>query len=125
MKFARADRSLLAWTLYGCVLFNLLACAIGHGQMAGLLLGGLGGAFCSAAGNAGPELDSGFADGSDSQLSLPFSCPLCSAAALGFVLFFGLSWLPRHTGLPRLRRERRSKASPRYSWPSANPRASP
>lgn len=58
MKFTHADRSLLAWTLYGCVLFNLLACAIGHGQMVGVQLSGLGGAFYSTAGNPGPELGS-------------------------------------------------------------------
>ncbi|MGH8355674.1 MAG: DUF2946 family protein, partial [Pseudomonas sp.] len=97
MKFARADRSLIAWMLYGCLLFNLLACAIGHGQMAGLQLSGIGGAVCAAEGNPGPDLDSGFAGSADSQLSLPFSCPLCDAASLSLGLLFLLNWLPRHT----------------------------
>ena len=40
-------RPLIAWTLYACVLFNLLSCGIAHGQMSGLMLNGAGGAFCS------------------------------------------------------------------------------
>ena len=36
MKLARADRSLIAWMLYCCVLFNVFACSIGHGQMVGM-----------------------------------------------------------------------------------------
>ena len=43
MKFARADRSLIAWMLYCCVLFNVFACSIGHGQMLGMQLNGIGG----------------------------------------------------------------------------------
>ena len=40
MKFSRTDRSLLAWMLYCCVLFNVFACSIGHGQMVGMQLNG-------------------------------------------------------------------------------------
>ena len=47
MKLARADRSLIAWMLYGCVLFNVFACSIGHGQMVGMQLNGIGGQFCT------------------------------------------------------------------------------
>ncbi len=47
MKFARADRSLIAWMLYCCVLFNVFACSIGHGQMVGMQLNGIGGQFCT------------------------------------------------------------------------------
>ena len=37
----------------------------------------------------------------------------------------GLAWLLGLTQAPRVAHERRNKAPPRYSWPSANPRASP
>lgn len=47
MKLARHHRSLLAWTLYACVLFNALACSLGHAQSAGLQLSGLDSLFCS------------------------------------------------------------------------------
>jgi hypothetical protein len=47
MKFARTDRSLIAWMLYCCVLFNVFACSIGHGKMVGMQLNGIGGQFCT------------------------------------------------------------------------------
>ncbi len=120
-----SHRSLLAWLLYFSVLFNVLACGIGHGQMMGLSLNGLGGAFCSADDSAGPTLDSGSGSISDDSATPSFNCPLCGAISLGLALLFCLSWLlrPRRDRLPAW--EPRSKAPPRYSWPSANPRASP
>ena len=36
MKLTRSDRSLIAWTLYFCVLFNVFACGLAHGQTMGL-----------------------------------------------------------------------------------------
>ncbi|WP_185066784.1 DUF2946 family protein, partial [Pseudomonas protegens] len=47
MKFARSDRSLVAWMLYCCVLLNVFDSSIGHGQMLGMQLNGIGGPFCS------------------------------------------------------------------------------
>ncbi|WP_137886990.1 DUF2946 domain-containing protein [Pseudomonas sp. 2FE] len=125
MKLARTDRSLMAWMLYFSVLFNVLACGIGHGQMLGLSLNGVGGAFCSAAGNAGPTLDSGSGAQSGSAWSSTFSCPLCGTLSLGLALLFCLSWLRRAPGNLRPAYEPCSKAPPRYTWPSASPRASP
>ncbi|MBB4820002.1 hypothetical protein HNP29_003395 [Pseudomonas alcaligenes] len=125
MKTARHDRSLIAWMLYACVLFNLLACGIHHGQALGLELSGLGGAFCSATGSDGPSVD-GDLSGSLAQLSsLGFSCPMGSAVTLGILFFLGLSWLQRRRELPRPPRDRHTGTPPRYCWPSANPRASP
>jgi hypothetical protein len=125
MTLSLPNRSLLAWLLYFSVLFNVLACGIGHGQMLGLSLNGFGGAFCSADNNAGPSLDSGSGSVSDNPSLSPFNCPVCGAVSLGLALLFCLSWLlrERRDRLPAW--EPRSKAPPRYSWPSANPRASP
>jgi hypothetical protein len=125
MKPSLTNRSLLAWLLYFSVLFNVLACGIGHGQMLGLSLNGFGGAFCSADNSSGPTLDSGSGSVNDASATTPFNCPLCGAVSLGLALLFCLSWLlrERRDRLPGF--EPRSKAPPRYSWPSANPRASP
>lgn len=120
-----SHRSLLAWLLYFSVLFNVLACGIGHGQMMGLSLNGFGGAFCSADNSAGPTLDSGSGSINDDSGTTPFNCPLCGAVGLGLALLFCLSWLLRARSDRLPIREPRSKAPPRYSWPSANPRASP
>jgi hypothetical protein len=125
LKLARSDRSLIAWTLYFCVLFNLFACGLAHGQMSGLQLNGAGSAFCSSLGNSAPASKSDFSDPSASGWAGSFACPICSAVTLGIALLLVLGgWL--RLGPTRWpTRERRCKAPPRYSWPSANPRASP
>ncbi|MCY1283748.1 hypothetical protein D9M68_293680 [compost metagenome] len=116
---------LTAWMLYFSVLFGVLACGLGHGQMLGLQLNGVGGAFCSLGNKAQPSIDLAAGGQVDSQLSNTLSCPLCGVLVLATALLFGLTWLALASATPRLGRELRSKAPPRYSWPSANPRASP
>ncbi|MGH8467054.1 MAG: DUF2946 family protein, partial [Pseudomonas sp.] len=73
-----ANRPLIAWTLYFCVLFNLFACGIGHGQMMGLKLNGIGGAFCSAMGSAGPTLKSDFGEQNVAGWDSLQTCPVCA-----------------------------------------------
>ncbi|MBM7062866.1 DUF2946 domain-containing protein [Pseudomonas sp. UL073] len=130
MNIDRRRHSLTAWMLYFSVLFSVLACGLGHGQMLGLQLNGVGGQFCSIDNKAQPSFDlSGSklagTGQSDSQLSGTFSCPLCGSVVLAMALLFGLFWPRIAAAVPLLRRELRSKLPPRYSWPSANPRASP
>lgn len=125
MKLARKDRSLTAWLLYFSILFGAFACAISHGQMAGLQLSGLSSQYCSFEGNFGAGADlngSGVvapnpATGSGCALGSLFSAIILAA-------FFGLLGL--------LAAARRPAATwlfvphpLRYLWPSANPRASP
>ncbi len=122
MKLARTDRTLIAWMLYFSVLFAALACSIGHGQMAGLQLSGLAGGYCAFDGAAGAEPAGGLvavnpATGSGCALSSSFGALLLAA-------FFGLLGLlagARQAPAPAAPVAR----TPRYLWPSANPRASP
>jgi hypothetical protein len=125
MKLTLSDRSLVAWTLYFCVLFNVFACGLGHGQMSGLELNGVGGQFCSALGSKSPTQNTDLTDPSASGWAGSLSCPICSAVTLSIAFLFCLTWLLRVGQMPRPSRELRCKAPPRYSWPSANPRASP
>lgn len=115
----------IAWTLYFCVLFNVLVCGLGHGQLAGLELNGVGGQFCSAMGTPAPSQSGDFSDQAAAGGMSTFMCPLCSAVSLGISLLFALAWLLRREPQARPRVERRSKAPPRYSWPALNPRAPP
>lgn len=124
MKTSRQDRSLIAWMLYACVLFNLFACGLHHGQAMGLELSGLGGAFCSTD-SSGPSLDGDLAGSNTSAFSSALKCPVCGTTLLGIAALFVLAWLlGARDARPRLF-EPRHKAPPRYLWPSANPRASP
>lgn len=124
MKTSRQDRSLIAWMLYACVLFNLFACGLHHGQAMGLELSGLGGTFCST-GSSGPLLDGDLGASSTSGYSSAFKCPTCGTTLLGIAALFVLAWLLGvRDARPKLL-EPRLKAPPRYLWPAANPRASP
>jgi len=118
MKLTRPDRSLIAWTLYFCVLFNVFVCGLGHGQM-------MGGQFCSALGSKAPASDSSLGSPTASSWSNFFACPVCSAVTLAIVYLFCLAWLLSLGQAPRPGHEQRNKTPPRYLWPSANPRASP
>ena len=125
MKLARTDRSLIAWMLYACILFSALACSIGHGQMAGLQLSGIDGAYCSAQGNSGPAIDLAGAGAPLSNVAGGTGCSLCSTfGALILAAFFGLLGLlaPGRSPAPP---PRLSSTAVRFLWPSANPRASP
>jgi hypothetical protein len=126
MDRTRKDRSLVAWMLYACVLFNVFVCGIGHGQISGLTLNGVGGQFCSTSNDGVADVggDPGTQSESSSWAS-NFSCPLCSSITLSLVFQFSLAWLVRTNHAQRKPVESGSKAPPRYSWPSANPRASP
>lgn len=83
MKLARADRSIIAWMLYCCVLFNVFACSIGHGQMVGMQLNGLGGQFCTVDPRTQAPTPSNSTDESLPTLSKAFGCPLCSTGGMG------------------------------------------
>ena len=122
MKLTRHYRSLLAWTLYACVLFNALACSIGHAQMVGLQLSGISGMTC-AVGDSSSLADN--SDGGQSSLGSTFSCPLCASITLSLALLFCLSWLLRPSRARFLPRPSERHPPPRFTWPSANPRASP
>lgn len=121
MKLARHHRSLLAWTLYACVLFNAFACSIAHAQMVGLQLSGLDAMLCSAQGSSSADSSESSQDGPPSS----FSCPLCSTITLALGLLLGLSWLLRRGPASFLPPRPQRRPPPRYTWPSANPRASP
>lgn len=125
MKLTRSDRSLIAWMLYFCVLFNVFACGLAHGQVTGLTLNGVAGQFCSSQGSSAPASKTDVADLAASGWAGSFACPICSSVTLSIALLFCLGWLLRIGPVRRPDREQRCKAPPRYSWPSANPRASP
>lgn len=125
MKFARNERAFVAWVLYGCILFSAFACAIGHGQMAGLQLAGLDGQYCSLDGSMGTGADF---DGSGLVAANPATGSSCALASLFSAIilaaFFGLWGLLAADQVRPLPGSQRPRLN-RYRWPPANPRASP
>jgi len=126
MTFARTERSLLAWMLYCCVLFNVFACSIGHGQMVGEQLNGIGGQFCSVDPSAQAPVAPDNSDDRLPTLAKSFGCPLCSTGGMGPALNSSLTLaiLPlQHS--PPVAAISRSDLPSRFTWPPANPRAPP
>jgi len=111
--------------LYFSVLFAALACAISHGQMAGMQLSGLDAQYCSFDGNfgAGADLDGsgvvplGLFGSGGCAMSSSFSAIILAA-------FFGLFGLLASETIRPLSRVIPASRS-RFQWPSLNPRASP
>jgi len=126
MKLARTDRSLIAWMLYCCVLFNVFACSIGHGQMVGMQLNGIGGQFCTVDPRTQAPAPYKSTDESLPTLSKAFGCPLCSTGGMGPALNSSLNVavLPQpHAPPPAIVAS--ADVPARFTWPAANPRAPP
>ncbi|MFK3795216.1 MULTISPECIES: DUF2946 domain-containing protein [unclassified Pseudomonas] len=126
MKLNRSDRHLIAWMLYCCVLFNVFACSIGHGQMVGMQLNGIGGEFCSTDGRALTVEAFKPGDQKLPTLSAAFGCPLCSTGGMGPALSSSLTLaiLPEtHSPPPAVVTATQIPSA--VHWPTANPRAPP
>ncbi|MQT88025.1 DUF2946 domain-containing protein [Pseudomonas helleri] len=117
-------RQFVAWALYACVLFNLLSCGFAHGQMSAQSLHGLNGQFCSLSHHGSPAPMKDLAGNHDSLKSDQAPCPICSGAIVVLLALFALAW-PRIRPVLLTGLDQRCKPPSRYSWPSANPRASP
>jgi hypothetical protein len=124
-NLTRKRTPLIAWTLYFSVLFSAWMCAIGHGQMSGMQLSGLGTQFCSLHSNI--EAQDTLEHGSMSSMSslTDSSCVLSSLfSAILIAALFGLfNRLKAEAPLPLP--ELNNRFAPRDRWPLANPRASP
>lgn len=120
----RSPRACTAWLLYFSVLFAALACAIGHGQMAGLQLSGVDTSFCGldAEPSAGSRADTSTAV---AMSLLGGGCVIASSfGAILLAAFFGLFGLLGGDGLYPLP-DLLLAIQRRHRWPSLNPRASP
>ena len=125
MTLTRSRRAHIALMLYFCVMLSAFHCSMGHGQMAGLQLNGVGILFCnmSDSGLTGTDL---LLDPSASSATASFDCSLVSSfVALALAAFFGLlGWLAVRQASPSLYLFVADK--PRaVVWPPANPRAPP
>ncbi|WPX16726.1 DUF2946 domain-containing protein [Pseudomonas sp. 10S4] len=127
MRFARTDRTLMAWMLYCCVLFNVFACSIGHGQMVGMQLRR---PRRPVVVRVDPATQAPASSNTSEEklptLSKAFGCPLCSTGGMGPALNSSLTLaiLPQQHS-PPLAAVASIDLPARHTWPSANPRAPP
>lgn len=125
MNHPPTRRAFIAWALYFSVLFNVFSCGLGHGQMLGLALNGIGGQFCSLGSDTSALAAKDLSVLPDSGLATAFSCPLCAAGFMHLVFLVALAWLLSNIDRRAFARAPLGHAPPRYCWPSSNPRASP
>ncbi|MDG9873063.1 DUF2946 domain-containing protein [Pseudomonas juntendi] len=125
MNHPPTRRAFIAWALYFSVLFNVFSCGLGHGQMLGLALNGIGKQFCSLGSDTSALAAKDLSALPDSGLATPFSCPLCAAGFIHLVFLVALAWLLSNIHRRAFARAPLGHAPPRYCWPSSNPRASP
>jgi hypothetical protein len=122
MNFFRTHRAPIAWMLYAFILFNGLACAIGHGQMMGRLSAPPAAPSVhhehhgSAAMMGGHAMDMTSANAAEhknmatpgSLQSLFGDCSFAGTLTLAMIFFVALGWLIR-------------SRAPRFVFPSLWP----
>jgi ascorbate-specific PTS system EIIC-type component UlaA len=137
MNFFRTHRSPIAWMLYAFILFNGLACAIGHGQMMG--------AFSAKAaapshhehhgGSSMSGMDHDMSaeapmDMSGKNMAMPGSmqslfgdCSFAGTLTLAMIFFVALSWLIRTRNPRFIFPSLWSGRASRQCFPGLNPQA--
>ncbi len=122
MNFFRTRRAPIAWMLYAFILFNGLACAIGHGQMMGRFSAPAAAPESqhqhhgSAAMMSGHTMEMSTANAADhSRMAMPGSlqslfgdCSFAGTLTLAMIFFVALGWLIR-------------SRTPRFVFPSVWP----
>jgi hypothetical protein len=129
MKFVRTHQSLIAWMLYGAILFSGLVCSVSHGQML-RAFNHLGDpAVCSEHPGMSGQMDMAPMDmaqlGDHAQLmKLSMTdCAFAGALALSLVFFIGLTWLARSVRKAVPRSDYLLRKPPRYLVPGLLPQA--
>ncbi|MEX6676209.1 DUF2946 family protein [Pseudomonas sp. W2Oct36] len=135
MNFFRTHCSAIAWILYAVVLFNGLACSVGHGRMMSASAGDAAGPASPAA-HSMSDMHGGHhkmpmsmdgasvkKDRSDSMKMQSADCSFAGTLTLAMIFFVALSWLIRTRSprfvLPDLCISKRS----RHTLPGLNPQA--
>ncbi|WP_285425409.1 DUF2946 family protein [Pseudomonas sp. efr-133-TYG-103a] len=133
MKFVRTHQSLIAWMLYGAILFSGLVCSLSHGQMLR--------AFNQfSAQNSADEVCSEHpgmsAVAGDTRMDMAqmgdhaqlmklsmTDCAFAGTLALSLVFFVGLTWLANQRRRPQLRYAPLLRKPPRHLFPALLPQA--
>lgn len=138
MNSLRAHRLPLVWMLFAFVLFNGLACSIGHGLMMGMDAAPEQStphdeAASTVDAHAGmqmdmpmpmqPAMEPATKSSHDSLKSMFGACTFAGILAMAMVVFAALGWLIRLRQTPAALHERWPVSSFRLFFPALNPRA--
>lgn len=124
MKFVRTHQSLIAWTLYGIVLFSGLVCSLSHGQMLRAFNQLSAGVECSERPELYGHVDMAQMDDHAQLMKLSMNdCAFAGTAVMALVFFIGLSWRTRRTYKPLPRSDHRLRRPPRKTFPGIAPQA--
>jgi hypothetical protein len=127
MKFVRTHQSLIAWMLYGAILFSGLVCSLSHGQMLRAFNQASASAECSAEhGATGKHGQMDMAQMGDHAQLMKLSmtdCAFAGSLTLALVFFIGLGWLARTSRKRVPRSDYLLRKPPRYLLPDLSPQA--
>ncbi|MFJ3485528.1 DUF2946 family protein [Pseudomonas sp. NPDC090202] len=124
MKFVRIHQPLIAWLLYGAVLFTGLVCSLSHGQMLRAFNQAGDSEVCGVMQNAASQMD--MAAMGDHALLMKWSmtdCAFAGSLALSLVFFIGLGWLARTARKRVPRSDYLLRKPPRHLSPGLAPQA--
>ncbi|MEE4681120.1 DUF2946 domain-containing protein [Pseudomonas alliivorans] len=121
MNFVRTHRLLIAWMLYGFVLFNGVACGFGHGQMLSAISSISADDICGDTGAVSPSMDKG-SHALVMQLAA-FDCAFAGKLTVALLFFIGLGWLARTLNVRRRLPQGLLHQAPRHSSPGCLPQA--
>ncbi|WP_440088187.1 DUF2946 domain-containing protein [Pseudomonas fragariae (ex Marin et al. 2024)] len=121
MNFVRTHRSLIAWMLYGFVLFNGVACGFGHGQMLSAISSISADDICGDTGAVSPSMDKG-SHALVMQMAA-FDCAFAGKLTVALLFFIGLGWLARTLNVRRRLPQGLLHQAPRHSSPGCLPQA--
>lgn len=124
MKLVRTHQSLIAWMLYGFMLFSGLVCSLSHGQMLGAFNQLHPAVDCSADRemDGRPDLAQMAEHARLMKLSMA-DCAFAGVITLVLMLFIGLRWIARSRPKAVARSDYLLRKPPRYRFPELSPQA--
>ena len=124
MKFVRTHQSLIAWMLYGIVLFSGVVCSLSHGQMLRAFNEMSAGVECSEHPERSGHLYMAQMGDHAQLMKLSMTdCAFAGTVALSLVFFIGMGWRTRRTYDSLPRSDDRLRRPPRQTFPGISPQA--
>ncbi|MDH0747114.1 hypothetical protein N5D61_12245 [Pseudomonas sp. GD03842] len=124
MKFVRTHQPLIAWILYGFILFSGMVCSLSHGQMLRAFNQLPPGVDCSEHHAVAGQSDLASIGEHAQLMKLSMTdCAFAGTVALAVVFFLGLGRWARRPNASMPRSDHRLRRPPRDAFPGWAPQA--